>query len=467
MDEQFKYEAIKSLVDHPGSNKFAIASRLGCTVRTVNRLILKYQEFGKSAFIHGNRGRKPATALAPSIRQDIKDLYLSKYSDANFTHFTELLARFENIHVSVSCVSSILEEENILSPMATRAKKKRIKRKLEGQKCRAKTKKEQDRIQANLVAIEDAHSRRPRHAYAGEQVQADATPYEWVKGKIWHLHVSIDDATGIVTGAWFDMQETLNGYYHVLKQILTNYGIPAEIFTDKRTVFIYKQKNSPSIDEDTYTQFGYACKQLGIQLNSSSVPQAKGRIERLNKTLQSRLPVELRLAGITDIAAANEFLKSYLKEFNAKFALPLNSTKSVFVTQPSENKINLTLAVLTGRTVDSGHCIKFLRKYYRLLDAEGNQVHYRKGTKVMVIRAFDGSLFCTVNESAVFALDEIPVRREKSPDFDAEFVPEKPKKKWIPPMSHPWKRASFQKYVSSLPHHRLQKQEELEHCNVF
>lgn len=91
------------------------------------------------------------------------------------------------------------------------------------------------------------------------------------------------------------------------------YGIPYKFFTDRRTVFTYKKKNSPSIDEDTYTQFAYACKQLGIELESSSIPQAKGRVERLNQTLQSRLPIELRLAGISTIDAANEFLNSYIK----------------------------------------------------------------------------------------------------------------------------------------------------------
>ncbi|MFR3402063.1 MAG: hypothetical protein ACLTUL_07320 [Blautia faecis] len=88
----------------------------------------------------------------------------------------------------------------------------------------------------------------------------DATPYEWIPAQIWHLHLAIDDATGRITGGWFDTQETLNGYYHVFHQILTTYGIPYKFFTDRRTVFTYKKKNSPSIDEDTYTQFAYACK---------------------------------------------------------------------------------------------------------------------------------------------------------------------------------------------------------------
>ncbi len=80
----------------------------------------------------------------------------------------------------------------------------------------------------------------------GELIQMDATPFEWLPGVIWHLHLAIDDATGTVTGAWFDMQETLNAYYHIFHQILTTYGIPYKFFTDRRTVFTYTKKKSPS-----------------------------------------------------------------------------------------------------------------------------------------------------------------------------------------------------------------------------
>ncbi|MFR5152299.1 MAG: hypothetical protein ACLTER_24740 [Ruminococcus sp.] len=141
-----------------------------------------------------------------------------------------------------SAVMSILEAEYILSPKATKAKKKRIKEQLKADKKAAKSQKEADQIQINLVALEDAHSRRPRAAYFGELQQMDATPYEWIPGQIWHLHLAIDDATGRITGGWFDTQETLNGYYHVFHQILTTYGIPYKFFTDRRTVFTYKRK---------------------------------------------------------------------------------------------------------------------------------------------------------------------------------------------------------------------------------
>lgn len=127
MDEQKKYEVIKRLVDESG-NKNRAAKVLGISKRQVNRLIKAYKEKGKAAFVHGNRGRKPAITIPDSVRKDIVDLYRIKYYDANFTHFTELLDRNEGIKASVATVASVLESEYILSPRATRAKKKRLKK---------------------------------------------------------------------------------------------------------------------------------------------------------------------------------------------------------------------------------------------------------------------------------------------------------------------------------------------------
>lgn len=452
MDEQRKYEVIKKLVETNG-NKQRAATALQLSKRQINRLIKGYKEEGKAFFMHGNRGSKPANTIPDKTRKLIVDLYRTKYFEANFTHYTELLERFENIKLSVSAVSAILEEEYILSPRVTKTKQKRIKKELLQRKDCVKTQKESAQIQANLVAVEDAHTRRPRCAYFGELLQMDASPYLWFGTKETYLHIAVDDASGMITGAWFDSEETLNGYYHVFHQILTQYGIPYKFFTDCRTIFTYKQKRSPSTDEDTYTQFAYACKQLGVNLESSSVPQAKGRVERMFQTLQSRLPVDMRLAGVTNIKTANEFLNSHIKEFNAKFALPLHGIKSVFEVQPTEEKINLTLAIVTERTVDNGHCIQFRKKIYRMLDKNGNQVHYQKGTKTMVIQAYDGQQFCCVNDKDIYALEEIPKHELKSEEFDWDYEKPEKKEQYIPPMSHPWKRQSFEKFLKKQKHH--------------
>lgn len=450
MDENQKYEIIKKLVETNGNKKTA-ALKIGCTLRNIDRLIKGYKEKGKAFFIHGNRGRQPAITIPEDTKKLILDFYLTKYSDCNLTHFSELLKEKESIIVSVSTITSILRKEFILSPMANRSSKKAVKKELKALQANTKSKKEVTNIQSSILDLEDSHPRRPRCAYFGEMLQMDASVHLWFGSTKTHLHIAVDDATGQVVGAYFDEQETLHGYYNVLHQILTNYGIPYQFFTDNRTVFEYKRKNETSVEKDTFTQFGYACKQLGIDIQTSSVPQAKGRVERMFGTLQSRLPVELRLAGVSSIEEANEFLNSYIKKFNKQFALPIDSIKSVFETQPDGDNINLTLAVLSSRKIDNGSCLKYHNEYYLPVNSRGIAVHYRKGTSVMVVKAFDGALYCCIG-GQVYALELLPQHKPSSKAFDLATVPEKPKKKYIPPMNHPWKQASFEKYAKKQLH---------------
>ena len=128
MDEFKKYEVIKALVDHPNANKDRAALTLGCTKRHIYRMMAGYCKDGKAFFLHGNKGRKPSTTIPDKTRSIVVDLYRTKYSEANFQHYTELLAEREGIYLSVSSVSKILEAEYILSPKATKAKRKRIKK---------------------------------------------------------------------------------------------------------------------------------------------------------------------------------------------------------------------------------------------------------------------------------------------------------------------------------------------------
>ena len=452
MNENQKYTAIKKLVETNGNKKRA-ALYLSCSIRHVNRMIKGYQQDGKAYFIHGNHGRKPVHALKYNTKQLILDLYRTKYAAANITHFSELLIKHEEIKISPSSSSirDILLKEYILSPKARRATKKKVTAHLQELSKTAKSQTETTGFINAIVAIEDAHPRRPRCAYAGEMVQMDASVHHWFGSGKSQLHIAVDDATGAIVGAYFDKQETLNAYYHVLYQILTDYGIPYMFLTDRRTVFEYKKKNTSAVEVDTYTQFSYSCKQLGIEIQTSSVAQAKGRVERMFQTLQSRLPLEMRLAGVTTLEQANKFLNSYIKEFNTHFALPVNSIKSVFEKQPDTEKINLTLAILTSIKVDNGHCIKFNNAYYKPVDSNGYPVYYHKGTSGMVLKAFDGQIFFCVEEK-VYALDAIPEHARTSKNFDISSVQESPRERYIPLMSHPWKQTSFERHMKKQAH---------------
>ena len=460
LKEKQKYDVIKKLVETNG-NKERARIKLGLkSIRQINRLIAGYKEYGKEFFIHGNRGRKPKHAISIELKDTIETLYQSKYFDCTYTQFTEYLADREHIFLSVAEVGQILREKYILSPRTRKATRKNLKKKLITQKQNAKSKKEISKLQASIVAIEDSHPRQPRCIYFGEEIQTDACIHLWFGNIKTALHAAIDDATGQVVAAYFDNQETLNGYYNIYYQILTNYGIPYLFKTDKRTVFEYNKKGTTSDEDNTFTQFAYACKQLGTSIECSSVPEFKPRIERLFESFQLRLIPELRLANITTIEEANSFLPTFLKKYNSKFALCIDNTKSVFENQPSEQKINLTLAVLSRRVVDTGHSICFKKKYYRTVNSVGTPIYFGKGTKCMVIEAFDKSLYVTIEDN-IFALEEIPEVQTYSKNFD-EILPTKPKKIYIPKMTHPFKRNSFEKFIEKQV---LKFQKELENVS--
>lgn len=444
MNEQEKFNIIKKLVDTDG-NKQRAAITLGISIRQINRLIAGYKNFGKSFFVHGNRGRKPSNALSEGEKDIIEDLYITKYFDCTYTLFTELLSKRENITISIDEVRNILSSRYILSPKAHRTTRNALKKHLKAMQKDTMSKKEFNNLQSNIVTIETSHPRQPRCIYFGEEVQVDASQHLWFSNFKTYLHAAIDDSTGIVLAAYFDKQETLKGYYNITKQILENYGIPHLFKADKRTVFEYKRKGTISDENDTFTQFSYACKQLGTRIETSSVPEFKPRIERLFGTFQSRLTVELRLAKITTIEEANSFLPSFLEKYNAQFALHIDNTKNVFEKQVDSKKINLTLSVLSRRTVDSGHSIRFKNKYYRFINSRGTPIFYGKGTMCVVIEAFDGSLYVTVNES-IFALEEIPEVQAFSKDFD-DILEFKKRYIFIPKMMHPWKMKSFETFI--------------------
>lgn len=446
LKEKRKYEIIKKLIETNG-NKERARIKLGLkSIRQVNRLIAGYKDFWKEFFVHGNKGRKPKHALTDESKNEIEILYTSKYFDCTYTQFTEYLAERENIFLSVPEVGQILRERYILSPKARKATKRNLKKKLLAQKEKLKSKKEIAKLQANIVALQDAHPRQPRCIYFGEEIQTDACIHLWFGNLKTALHAAIDDSTGQVVAAYFDNQETLNGYYNIYYQILLNYGIPYLFKTDKRTVFEYNKKGTTSDEDNTFTQFAYACNQLGTSIETSSTPEFKPRIERLFESFQLRLIPELRLANITTIEEANAFLPAFLDKYNSKFALCIDNTKSVFEKQPSLQKINLTLAVLSRRIIDTGHSICFKRKHYKPVNSVGTPIYFGKGTKCLVIEAFDKKLYATVEDS-IFALEEIPEVQALSENFD-EILPTEPKKIYIPRMTHPFKRESFEKFVS-------------------
>ncbi len=454
MKEHTIYKTIKNIVDNNKESSTAVKNRaalkLNCTLRNINLLIKKYKLLGKDGFSHNNKSRKPKHTLSLDTKNKVLKLYENKYFDFNFKHFCEKLNDVEGINISYTALSSLLKSNGYISHLALKRTKRAKRKELLNKKKLSCV----DKLiiqDMHILDSEDSHPRKPRSKYFGEQIQMDASSTVWFEDVVSHLHLAVDDCTGEVVGAYFDTQETLNGYYNVFYQILNNYGVPYQFFTDRRTVFEYSKIKNPKPDDDTYTQFGYACKTLGVDIKTSSIPQAKGRIERFNGTFQRRLPQELRIANVKTIEQANNFLISYIPKFNKRFSLHNKNTKSVFECKPSNQIINQTLAIIAPRKFDSGGSIKVNNVYYQAFKSTNTiPCCFHKGTECLFIKAFDNKYYITVNEN-VFEARKLQTHKLISKDFD-EPVEIKTKKSYIPPMTHPWKRSSFLNYLQKQKH---------------
>jgi len=322
------------------------AEVLDLSARQVIRLKKGVKENGAVALIHKNQGRKPAHAFSDELKQKIIALKTSdKYKDANFKHFQELLERFEGIKISYAPLYEILTDAGIKSPK----KRRRFK----------------------------PHRRRKRKPQAGLLIQMDATPYNWFgDGKKYSLHGAIDDATGNIVGLYMTKNECLHGYFETTRQIILNHGIPVSIYSDRHAIFLSTKAGKLTIEEQLEgkvcndTQFGRAMKELGVTIISAGSAQAKGRVERLWETLQSRLPVEFKIAGINTINQANEFLICYIPEFNKLFSVEPVEAESAFRPLPEGVDLDSILCVKQKRKVDNGGVFSFYGKHFKVLPQE-------------------------------------------------------------------------------------------------
>lgn len=447
MNEQTKYEIVKAFVDNKSTNFKNLSIKLNCCLKTAYNLVNKYNKFGKSAFRHKNHDNKPIHTINENTKKQIIQIYDCLGHDINFSHFSDILIRDYQINVSRSVVHNVLRDAGFYSPKSRRATiKKRndlIKLKLANNAILSEN--EKAIVADHLLDSDLAHPRKERAKYLGELIQMDASVHVWFGNSKYHLHAAIDDATGRILGLFFDKQETLFGYYQITKQILENYGIPAQILTDNRTVFNYNKNGKSSEERDTFTQFGFMCHRLGIALSTSSVPQIKGRIERLFQTLQSRLVIEMRLKNIDNVDQANKFLLSYIDEFNSLFSLPYYSTIDAFEKQLDDDKINEVLSIVSRRKTDNGGCIKYNNKYYKFFKHTGDQVVPLPKTKCLVVKKFNGDLIAIIDEYS-YILEEFQIHRDDS-IFDISI--KKERKVYRPPLSHPFKQQSYLNYLNN------------------
>ncbi len=272
------------------------ATALHLSVRQFKRLKGRFRAGGARALLHRARGRASPRRLPPAVRQRAAALLQTTYQGFNDCHVWEKLREVEGVSLSRESV-------------------RRIRR---------------------ALGLPAKHRRRPRQyrarrtpeARMGVLVQLDGSPCDWLEGRgpAMTLLGAIDDATATVLTLHFRPTEDLHGYTTLLHQLGIQYGLPLAFYGDRLNILVRNDAHW-SLDEQLRgaqdpTHFGRMLQALGIGYIPANSPQAKGRIERLWRTLQDRLVSELRLRGLATREAANAFLPEFLTDFNRRFAHP-------------------------------------------------------------------------------------------------------------------------------------------------
>lgn len=271
------------------------ARRLQITPRQMRRIIARYRAEGSAGLRSKHYGRQPPHALSPTIYEQVIGLARGRYRGFAPTFMTEKLSEEQGIKLSIESTRQIL-----MSAGLWKAKRgKEIKR----------------------------HPLRERRSMFGEMIQIDGSPHDWFEGRSAKctLLVFIDDATGELTQLCFAPTETTLGYMQCLHNHILAHGMPMSLYSDRHSIFRYNG------DADAQTQFGRALEKLGIEQICANSPQAKGRVERMNQTLQDRLVKEMRLAGINGIDEANHWLPSFIEKFNQRFAVKAEKEEDAHV----------------------------------------------------------------------------------------------------------------------------------------
>jgi len=352
------YKVISSFIEKSITREQA-AMLLGISTRQVTRIKKGVAASGANALIHKNTGRKPAHAICDEVKEKIIEIHSrDEFQGVNFLHFKEILSEDYDIAISYTSLSSILKNAGVKSPL----KKKGSKR----------------------------TNRRKRKAHPGQMIQVDATPFEWFGDNVkYALHGAIDDATGDLVGLYMTWNECLFGYFEMMRQCCLDFGVPQSIYSDRHTIFLSPKADRLSVEEMidgktvNLTQFGRAMHELGVDMIYAHSPQAKGRVERLWRTLQSRLPVEFKKRGITTLKAANEFLKDYRFKFNDVFSVEAEDAP-LYVPLRKDADIDAILCIKHTRKTDNAGTFSFKNRCFQILDAGYPIVSSRREIYVLI-----------------------------------------------------------------------------------
>jgi hypothetical protein len=371
---------------------------LGVTARQVRRLVKRLGAEGEAGLAHRNRGRSSNRQHGLALKARVLRLYARRYGDFGPTLAAEQLAERHGLRLSAETLRRWLTTQGV-THFQRRARPHR--------------------------------AWRARKAHVGELVQLDGSHHDWLedRGPRCVLLAYIDDASSRVWARFYEYEGTWPAL-DSFRRYVQRYGVPLTVYADRHTT--YKSPAEPTVQEQLdgqapRSQFQRGLAELGCQLMYAQSPQAKGRVERLFKTLQDRLVKELRLAGIATLDAANAFLETYLPWYNARFTVPPVHAVDVHRPLPARTDLNQLLCVKTRRVLRADWTVAYGGQWYQIQNAV-------RTTQVLVEERLDGTLQIT-HHGRPLTYHTLPARPAKGPEPERLA---RPRPRVRPKTDHPW-----------------------------
>lgn len=389
----------------------AAAAVLHLCTRQVKRLTRRLRLHGAAAFASPRRRAAPNNAIEPAVRERVLALARSDYDGFGPTLLAEKLAEREQIVVNRETLRQWLIAQKLHRPRQRRQKPRPL---------------------------------RERRARRGELIQADGSPHHWFedRGAPCTLLLCIDDATSAISGGLFAEHETTNDYFELFERAFTEHGLPVAMYVDKHGIFRINHAGAAT-DEETHVQ--RALRELGVELICASSPQAKGRVERANRTLQDRLVKEFRLAGINTIAQANAALPALIAEHNRRFAVQPREAEDAH--RPSSGiPLATILTKRYERVLSASLTFQISDRIYAIDPSPTHRLHKGMRVSIGVTRAHQpfvvhgqqqiASRFVGLRQRTAHIVDSKRINAQLDPRMPS------PKKTHTPPSNHPWRAAA-------------------------
>lgn len=371
---------------------------LGVTTRQVRRLIQRVRAEGDAGLVHRSRGTPSNRQYRPALKARALRLYAKHYRDFGPTLAAEKLAERHGIPLSAETLRGWLRAAGV----------------------------------THFQRRQQPHRAwRARKAHRGELVQLDGSHHDWFEGRGPRcvLMAYIDDASSQVFARFYAYEGTIPALDSFLRYVKQN-GVPLAVYTDQHTT--YKSPAVPTVEEQLadrqpHSQFERALAELGVAVIHAHSPQAKGRVERLFKTLQDRLVKDLRLAGLTTLEAANQFLETWLPRYNKRFAIPPTQPADLHRPRPACRDLERSLCLKTTRVLRRDWTVAHHGQLYQIRDNI-------RATQVQVEERIDGTMRIT-HRGQPLTYQAIAARPRKPAGLETRRLPQPPVK---PRANHPW-----------------------------